>query len=111
MSGIPIVGGTGGAQRPQPVAPEPRTTTKTSFSDHLGPALADAEQPPPEVQAEVQAALRAADRLHDLGRQLHFSHDESRGRIGIEIRDLDGNLLREVPIGEIFEFAAGNKVD
>jgi hypothetical protein len=111
MSGIPIVGGTGGAQRPQPAAPEPRTTTKTSFSDHLGPAVAGGEQPPPEVRAEVEAALCAADRLQDLGRRLHFAHDESRGRIGIEIRDLDGNLLRQVPVGEVFEFAAGNRVD
>ena len=111
MSGIPTVGGTGGAQRPQPTAPEPRTTTKTTFSNHLGPAGASAEQPPPEVQAEVRAALRAADRLHDLGRRLSFSHDESSGRIGIEIRDLDGKLLREVPVGEVFEFAAGSRVD
>jgi hypothetical protein len=111
MSGIPIVGGTGGAQRPQPAAPEPRTTTKTTFSSHLEPAVAEAEQPPPEVQAEVQAALRAADRLRDLGRQLRFTPADVSGRIGVEIRDLDGNLLREVPIGEVFEFAAGNRVD
>jgi flagellar protein FlaG len=95
-------------QRPQPTAPAPRTP-KTGFSDHLDPATA--ELPPPEVQAEVQAALRAANRLHDLGRQVRFSPAEDGGRIGVEIRDLDGNLLRQIPVGEVFELAVGNRVD
>lgn len=110
MSGIPIVGGSGGALRPQ-AATGPQPATKTTFAEHLEPETAAASQPPPEVRAEVQAALRAADRLQGLGRQLRFEPDEATGRVRIEVRDLDGNVLRQVPAGEVFDFADGRRVD
>ena len=110
-AGIPIVGGTGGTQRPQPAEPAQRTPASKTFSQHLDPAVGDESQPPPEVQAEVQAALRAADRLQELGRRLHFERDEHGGPVRIEVRDLDGNVLRQVATGEVFEFAGGGRVD
>ncbi len=110
-AGIPIVGGAGGVQRPQAAEPTQRATTKTSFAKQLDPAARDAEQPPPEVRAEVQAAMRAANRLEELGRRLHFERDEQGGPVRIEVRDLDGNVLRQVASGEVFDFAAGRRVD
>lgn len=107
--GIPIVGATNRPERPLAPVP-PRPATQTSFADQLGPA-AEAAGPPPEVSAEVQAAARAADRLHQLGRELRFERDERSGRIEIEVRDLDGNVLRRVPPSEVFEFAAGRTVE
>ena len=62
--------------------------------------------PPPEVSAEVRAAARAAANLHEQGRELRFDQGDD-GRLRIELRDHDGNVLREVPTGEIFDFAAG----
>lgn len=62
--------------------------------------------PPPEVSAEVQDAARAAARLHDLGRELRFDHGDD-GRLRVELRDHDGNVLRQVPTAEIFDFAEG----
>ena len=62
--------------------------------------------PPPEVSAEVQGAARAAARLHELGRELRFEHGDD-GRLQVELRDHDGNLLRQVPTREIFDFAEG----
>jgi len=62
--------------------------------------------PPPEVSAEVRAAARAAARLHELGRELRFDQGDD-GRLRVELRDHDGNVLREVPTGEVFDFAAG----
>src|ERR1700760_4089690 len=62
--------------------------------------------PPPEVSAEVRDAARAATRLHELGRELRFDHGDD-GRLKVELRDTDGNVLREVPTGEVFDFAAG----
>jgi hypothetical protein len=61
--------------------------------------------PPPEVSAEVQGAARAAARLHELGRELRFEHGEDGLRV--ELRDHDGNLLRQVPTTELFDFAEG----
>lgn len=61
--------------------------------------------PPPEVSAEVQGAARAAARLHELGRELRFEHGDDGLRV--ELRDHDGNVLRQVPTAEIFDFAEG----
>jgi hypothetical protein len=62
--------------------------------------------PPPEVRAEVQGAARAAARLHELGRELRFDQGDD-GRLRVELRDHDGNVLRQVPTPEIFDFAEG----
>jgi len=62
--------------------------------------------PPPEVSAEVQGAARAAAHLHELGRELRFDQGAD-GRLRVELRDHDGNVLRQVPAAEIFDFAEG----
>ena len=62
--------------------------------------------PPPEVGAEVQDAARAAARLHELGRELRFEQGDD-GRLRVELRDHDGNVLRQVPTAEVFDFAEG----
>lgn len=62
--------------------------------------------PPHEVTTEVQDAARAATRLHELGRELRFDQGDD-GRLRVELRDHDGNVLRQVPTTEIFDFAAG----
>lgn len=108
-AGIPIVGGAGRAERPLAAVPDPRVKTETSFAEHIELA-GGTSQAPPEVRAEMHAAARAADRLREMGRQLHFERDEESGRIRIEVRDLDGNVLRRVPPGEVFDFASGRTV-
>lgn len=75
------------------------------FARDLAAASA-APSPPPEVSAEVQGAARAAARLHELGRELRFEHGDD-GRLRVELQDRDGNVLRQVPTAEIFDFAAG----
>jgi hypothetical protein len=62
--------------------------------------------PPHEVTTEVQDAARAAARLHELGRELRFEQGDD-GRLRVELRGHDGNVLRQVPTAEIFDFAAG----
>jgi flagellar protein FlaG len=85
----------GGANRPQ----------GADFARQLA-TVATVASPPPEVSAEVQAAARAAARLHELGRELRFEQDDD-GRLRVELRDRDGNVLRQVPTSEVFDFAAG----
>ena len=75
------------------------------FAGHLA-SVTTVASPPPEVSAEVRAAARAAARLHELGRELRFEQDDD-GRLRVELRDRDGNVLRQVPTGEVFDFAAG----
>lgn len=106
---FPIVGGS--AEPPRGSAPEPRTrgVAEPNFAERMEAARAGTTlpEPPPEVRAEVQAAARCADQLHKLGRQLRFEQDGSSGQIRIEVRDLDGNVLRRVPPSEVFDFATG----
>jgi hypothetical protein len=105
--GFPTVGGAGRAERPLAAVPEPQSSADAPFAAHLDEAEAG---PPPEVQAEVRAAARAADRLNEQGRRLSFERDEQTGALRIEVRDHHGNLLRRVPPAEVFDFATGKVV-
>jgi uncharacterized FlaG/YvyC family protein len=107
---FPIVGG--GPEPLREATREQRTEKAPagSFAQRMEAAREVTEvssEPPPEVRAEVQAAARCADQLHRLGRQLRFEQDDESGRIRIEVRDLDGNVLRRVPPTEVFDFASG----
>ena len=82
-----------------------RGTGTADFARDLAGAAA-VPSPPPEVSAEVKDAARAAARLHELGRELRFDQADD-GRLRVELRDHDGNVLREVPTAEIFDFADG----
>jgi hypothetical protein len=61
--------------------------------------------PPPELCAEILAAQRVVEDMHARGRELHFEMTD--GRLRIELRDLDGNVLREIPGHEALEIASG----
>lgn len=106
--GFPTVGGTGRAERPLSAVPDPRPPSESSFADHF--EAATEAGPPPEVRAEVQAALRSADRLQEQGRRLHFDHDPHTGELRIELRDAEGKVMRRVGPGEVFDFATGKAV-
>ena len=82
----------------RPVRPEAAATVDTF------PA-----SPPPELRAEILAAQQAVQDMHDRGRELHFEMAE--GRLRIELRDLDGNVLRTIPGSEALEIASGKAVE
>jgi hypothetical protein len=65
--------------------------------------------PPPELRAEILAAQQAVHDMHARGRELHFEMAE--GRLRIELRDLDGNVLRTIPGSEALEIASGKAVE
>jgi hypothetical protein len=65
--------------------------------------------PPPELRAEILAAQSAVRDMHERGRELHFEMAE--GRVRIELRDLDGNVLRTIPGSEALEIAGGKAVE
>jgi hypothetical protein len=63
--------------------------------------------PPLEVLVEVD---RAFDRAHELAaqnRELHFTTDRENGRVIVQIRDLDGNILRTIPNEQALEILGG----
>jgi flagellar protein FlaG len=65
--------------------------------------------PPPELRAEILAAQRAVRDMYERGRELHFEMTD--GRLRIELRDLDGNVLKTIPPSHALEIAGGEAVD
>jgi hypothetical protein len=65
--------------------------------------------PPPELREEMLAAQRAVQDMHERGRELHFEMAE--GRLRIELRDLDGNVLKTIPPSHALEIAGGKAVE
>jgi hypothetical protein len=66
--------------------------------------------PPDSVLEEMFAASRVADALHEQGRELHFE-TAGNGRVVVQVRDLDGNVIRTIPSGKALDVAAGAPLD
>jgi hypothetical protein len=108
------------AVRAARIAPERPATPAAAPSGNFADALtatanatdrvdAIPASPPPEVIAEMLAAQRAIDDMHARGRTLHFAMDGSRVRI--EVHDLDGNKLKEIPPSRALEVSTGRAVE
>jgi hypothetical protein len=100
------------ALRVVPGRPGPQAAERSgAFADALRTETAgdrlDAipASPPPELADELLAAQRALEEMRARGRELHF--EMADGRVRIELRDLDGNVLREIPAIRALEIAAG----
>ena len=67
----------------------------------------DQAGPPPELRAEMAQAAKVAEELRAQGRELRFERDDRSGRIRVELRDLDGNVLRVVSGTQALDIARG----
>ena len=99
---------------PQRPAAPAVTPAASGFGDALKATAADRvdaipASPPPEVMEEMLAAQRAINDMHARGRTLHFAMDGARVRI--EVQDLDGNVLKEIPPSRALEVATGRAVE
>lgn len=77
-----------------------RSPASIRFADALHQAATVGSvpsSPPPEVLRQVDAASQRYDWLRENGRELRFEYDRDAGRIRVEVRDLEGRLLREIP--------------
>jgi flagellar protein FlaG len=68
-------------------------------------------RPPLEVLQEMEAAARRYDELRSQQRELHFRHDANANRVVVEVRDLDGNVLRTIPPSKALDVIAGGPLD
>ena len=66
------------------------------------------EWPPESVWREVDDAAGVWEDLHADGRELHFALDPQSGRLTIEMRDLEGNVITAVSPSEALSIAAGS---
>ena len=68
--------------------------------------------PPASVMREVEAAALRAEWMREHGHELRFEIDRSVPTgIRIEVRDLEGKVIRQVPLMEGLAIATGGPVD
>src|SRR4051794_1286834 len=95
-----------------------RALARTAAPAHGAPAAVGAHQvdtivgdvppvPTPGVRAEVERAAERVDELHSQSRELHFAKDPSSQRVIIEVRDLDGNVIKTIPPSKALHVMAG----
>ena len=63
--------------------------------------------PPHHVSEDVAKAADRAQELAAANRELHFVKDKTSGRIIVQVRDLDGNVLRTIPPSEALDVMSG----
>jgi hypothetical protein len=66
---------------------------------------------PPEVHDAIGAAAQAYDRLQADGRQIAFFTDPHTGKITIQLRDLQGRVLRRIAPSEALDAAGGATIE
>ena len=92
------------AAEPQPAPGRSQTRVEES-----GTILGDVPPAPtPEARELVAKAADVVQKLHASNRELHFSTDETTNRVIIEVKDLDGNVLKTIPPKHALDFLTGD---
>ena len=105
---LPPVGGverTGQAQRTSGVKAAASAEPVAAVTVDTLPA-----SPPEHLLEEMYDASKVADTLRAQQRELHFEAVGS-GRVVVEVRDLDGNVIRTIPPAGALDVAAGKPLD
>ena len=71
--------------------------------------LLDSVPPAPTEEARqmVDRAAQVVDDLYKNNRELHFSMDKSTNRVVIEVRDLEGHVLKTIPPAKALDVMSG----
>jgi uncharacterized FlaG/YvyC family protein len=68
------------------------------------------DSPPPEVLHALDAGARVMKELSDARVELHFAienHDAGGKHVRIQVRESDGNVVREIPTRKLLDILAG----
>jgi hypothetical protein len=98
----------GGVERPAP-APRSEPAQDAGFSAQLDAAVNVSTlpaSPPPSAVADMQKAAQVWEELRAQKRELHFETTPN-GRVIVQVRDLDGNVIRTIPPAHALDVAAG----
>ena len=68
-------------------------------------------RPPVDLLKEIEEAGRRWEQLRAQRRELHFTHDPHQNRVVVEVRDLEGNVLRTIPPSKALDVIAGGPLD
>ena len=66
--------------------------------------------PPEHLLAEMYDASKVADQLRAQQRELHFEA-VGTGRVVVQVRDLEGNVIRTIPPAGALDVASGKPLD
>jgi FlaG protein len=89
--------------------PQGRQAQPTAAAVHSGTIVGDVPPAPtPEARELVAKAADVVQKMHENNRELHFSTDETTRRVIIEVRDLDGNVLKTIPPKSALDFLTGD---
>lgn len=98
---------------PPPEAPRKAAGTSPSGAAFSLPRADSAEiggipaEPPADALREVDRAAARAEELWSVQRELHFEMDEDSGRVIVQVRDLDGRVIRTIPPSEALDIMSG----
>jgi hypothetical protein len=67
--------------------------------------------PPPEVHEAMGVAAQAYDKLQAQGREMRFKVNQGTGKLVVEVHDLHGQLLFQVPASKALDVAGGGSLD
>lgn len=109
---------TGGVQPTANPTTPARGVRGSADDKSFSKALAEASQvdisvpatPPAELAGEIERASARYDELHAQGRELHFAAGDG-GRPLVQLRDLDGNVLRTLAPSEALEVISGAPIE
>ena len=94
------------AARTQEAAVQP-----TAGVEETGTIVGDVPPAPtPEARELVAKAAEVVEQMRKNNRELHFSHDEDSNRVVIEVRDLDGKVLKTIPPSQALNVMAGGEL-
>jgi hypothetical protein len=103
----PPIGGAEPAPRRVAGAHTPAGPPPTAPVDRVELSSDIPASPPLDVLEQVAVAGRTLEELHERGRELRFATDHPAGSLVIEVRDLDGNVLRTIGPAEALDIAMG----
>jgi hypothetical protein len=92
------------AYQAHPVVAPQRADAAPRFDTVLGDVP---PAPTEEVRRHVDRAAEVAAQLHASNRELHFTKDDETGRVVIQVRDLDGNVLKTIPPSHALDVMSG----
>ena len=92
--------------------PHPQATKAKTGVEENGTIVGDVPPAPtPEAREMVNKAAEVVQQLHANNRELHFSKDKATNRVVIEVRDLDGNVLKTIPPAKALDVMSGDLKD
>jgi hypothetical protein len=90
-----------------PVGPTPAVHAPVTGQDEGTIVGEIPPYPTAEAREMVDKAAERVAQLHRDNRELHFSKDEASNRVVIEVRDLDGNVIKTIPPAKALDVLSG----